>query len=75
MATPVEDRPRFWYNPELKSVYFLVPGLIAMILSSLSSLLTSATVARERERGTIETLDVSPVMPINWCWASCSLTC
>lgn len=61
---PVDNRPRFWYNPELKSIYFLVPGLIAIILSSLSALLTSVTVARERERGTIETLDVSPVMPI-----------
>lgn len=63
-ATPVDNRPHFWYNPELKSLYFLVPGLIAIILSSLSSLLTSVTVARERERGTIETLDASPVMPL-----------
>ncbi len=63
-ATPVDNRPRFWYNPELKSIYFLVPGLIAIILASLSSLLTSVTVAREHERGTIETLDASPVMPL-----------
>jgi len=63
-AVPVDNRARFWYNPELKSSYFLVPGLIALILSSLSSLLTSVTVARERERGTIELLDVSPVMPV-----------
>ena len=61
---PVDNRARFWYNPELKSTDFLVPGLIAMILSSLSSLLTSVTVARERERGTIESLVVSPVMPV-----------
>ncbi len=63
-SAPLDNRARFWYNPELKSTYFLVPGLIAMILSSLSSLLTSVTVARERERGTIELLVVSPVMPV-----------
>ena len=51
---PVDNRERFWYNPELKSTDFFVPGLIAIILSSLSSLLTSVTVARERERGTME---------------------
>jgi ABC-2 type transport system permease protein len=54
---------RFWYNPELKSANFMVPGLIAVILMMLSALLTSMTVVRERERGTIESLIVSPVMP------------
>ncbi len=63
-AAPVENRPRFWYNPELKSTFFLVPGLIAIVLSSLSTLLTSGTIARERERSTIELLVASPVMPI-----------
>ena len=60
---PVDYRPRVWYNPELKSTNFIVPGLIAVILMMLSSLLTSMTVVRERERGTIEQLIVSPVMP------------
>jgi len=60
---PVEYRPRVWYNPELKSTYFIVPGLIAVILMMLSALLTAMTVVRERERGTIEQLVVSPVMP------------
>jgi len=63
IAPPVEMRQRFWYNPELKSVNFIVPGLIAVILMMLSALLTSMTVVRERERGTIEQLIVSPVMP------------
>ncbi|MDD3925427.1 MAG: ABC transporter permease [bacterium] len=63
IAPPVEVRQRFWYNPELKSVNFIVPGLIAVILMMLSALLTSMTVVRERERGTIEQLIVSPVMP------------
>ena len=60
---PVDYRPRVWYNPEMKSTNYIVPGLIAVILMMLSALLTSMTVVRERERGTIEQLVVSPVMP------------
>jgi ABC-2 type transport system permease protein len=60
---PVEHRARFWYNPELRSTNFIIPGLIAVILMMLAALLTSVTVVRERERGTIESLVVSPVMP------------
>ncbi|UCH32928.1 MAG: ABC transporter permease, partial [Armatimonadota bacterium] len=60
---PVDFRPRVWYNPELRSTNFIVPGLIAVILMMLSALLTSMTVVRERERATIEQLVVSPVMP------------
>lgn len=60
-VVPIDLRTRYWYNPELKSVNFIVPGLIAVILSMLAALLTSVTVVRERERGTIEQLIVSPV--------------
>jgi ABC-2 type transport system permease protein len=62
-VVPVDSRVRFWYNPELKSTNFIVPGLIAVILMMLSALLTSMTVVRERERGTIEQLIVSPIRP------------
>ena len=62
-ALPLDARMRFWYTPELKSANFMVPGLIAVILMMLSALLTSLTVVRERERGTIESLIVSPVLP------------
>jgi ABC-2 type transport system permease protein len=62
-ANPIDLRPRVWYNPELKSVNFIVPGLIAVILMMLAALLTSMTIVRERERGTIEQLVVSPVLP------------
>ena len=58
---PLEMRARFWYNPEQKSVNYIVPGLIAVILMMLSTLLTALTVVRERERGTIEQLIVSPL--------------
>jgi ABC-2 type transport system permease protein len=60
---PIEARFRYCFNPELKSTNFLIPGLIAAILMMLSAMLTSVTVVRERERGTIESLVVSPVMP------------
>jgi ABC-2 type transport system permease protein len=60
---PVEARLRFWYNPGVKSTNFIVPGLIAVILSQLAALLTSMTIVRERERGTIEQLIASPVKP------------
>lgn len=59
----IDHRARYWYNPELRSRNFTVPGLIAIILMVLSALLTSVTVVRERERGTIEQLVVSPVRP------------
>ena len=58
---PIENRFRNLYNPELRSANFIIPGLIAVILMMLSALLTSVTVVRERERGTIEQLIVSPV--------------
>ena len=57
----IEFEPRFWYNPEQKSSHYLVPGLIAVILMMVSALLTSVTVVREKESGTLEQLLVSPV--------------
>lgn len=63
LAVPIDFQPRVWYNPEMRSTHFIVPGLIAVILMQISALLTSLTIVRERERGTIEQLVVSPVMP------------
>jgi ABC-2 type transport system permease protein len=51
------------YNPDLKSSHFFVPGLIAVILMMISALLTSITIAREKETGTLEQLLTSPVKP------------
>jgi ABC-2 type transport system permease protein len=60
--TPLIDtRGRVWYNPELKSRNFIVPGLIAVIMAVIVALLTSLTVAREWERGTMEQLIATPV--------------
>ena len=56
-----EVHERVWYNPDLKSVIFIVPGLIAIFLMMICALLTSITIARERETGTMEQILVSPV--------------
>ena len=58
---PIRLEPRFWYNAAQKSSHFFVPGLIAVILMMASALLTSVTVVREKESGTLEQLLVSPV--------------
>lgn len=60
---PLEVSPQVWYNPDLKDAYFMVPGIIAMILYAITSLLTANTIVRERERGTIEQLIVTPIRP------------
>ena len=53
-----------WYNPEMESVNFVLPGLIAVILMMISALLTSVTIAREKETGTMEQILVSPINPL-----------
>ena len=60
---PFEIKQRIWYNPDMKSAYFFVPGLIALILIMISALLTSITITREKEMGTMEQILVSPVQP------------
>lgn len=62
-TAPIELRTWVWYNPELKSSNFLIPGLTAVILMMLAAMLTSLTVAREWERGTMESLIASPLRP------------
>lgn len=62
-AVGLDVRTTVLYNPALDSTFFLVPGLIAVILSMLSALLTSGTIVRERERGTLEQLVASPLHP------------
>lgn len=57
----VVPKMRVWYNPELKSTDFIVPGLVAVVMMVLSGMLTSLTVAREWETGTMEQLIAGPV--------------
>jgi ABC-2 type transport system permease protein len=61
LESPVRVEPRVWYNPEVNSRYFLVPGLVAIVMTLIGALLTAVVVAREWERGTMEALLATPV--------------
>ena len=63
MVMPVASDMRIWYNSELKSKNFIVPGLIAIILMIVGTLLTTLTIAREWETGTMEQLLSTPIRP------------
>ena len=63
-SVPIDFRPRVWYNPELKSARYLVPGLIAFILMVVAVVSTSLSIVRERELGTMEQIMVSPIKPL-----------
>jgi ABC-2 type transport system permease protein len=58
---PLEFRPRVWFNADLESRNYIIPGLIAVIMMVIAAMLTSLTVAREWERGTMEQLISTPV--------------
>lgn len=60
-AAPVELEPRIWFNPNSRSRDYIVPGLIAVIMTLIGALLAAMVVAREWERGTMEALLVTPV--------------
>jgi ABC transporter DrrB family efflux protein len=60
---PVDVRPKMLFNPDSRSANFMVPGLIAIILQMITTMLTAFSVVRERERGTLEQLLVTPVRP------------
>jgi ABC-2 type transport system permease protein len=61
LAMPIQLEQRVWFNSELRSRNFLVPGLIAVIMTLIGALLTALVMAREWERGTMEALLVTPV--------------
>lgn len=63
LQPPLDVRTTVWYNPDLISSYFMIPGVIGMILYAITSILTATSVVRERERGTIEQLIVTPIRP------------
>ena len=58
---PIDLRSAFWFNPALDTTFFLIPGLIAMILIITAVISISLSIVREKERGTIEQLNVSPL--------------
>jgi ABC-2 type transport system permease protein len=64
LQAPVAIEPRVWYNEDMLSAAFFVPGLVALILILISALLTSITIAREKETGTMEQILVAPIHPL-----------
>jgi ABC-2 type transport system permease protein len=62
--TPVDLRVRAWYNPDLRSKNYNVPGVMATVITLICLMLTSMSVVREREMGTMEQLMVSPLRPV-----------
>lgn len=60
-APPLSLEPRFWYNGEIESRYSIIPGVMAIIMALIGTMLTSLVVAREWERGTMEALLSTPV--------------
>ena len=63
VAPPIQMEPRIWYNPQLRSTLFLVPGLIAYIAMITAVISTALSIVREKERGTLEQVRMSPVNP------------
>jgi ABC-2 type transport system permease protein len=59
----IEPKARVWYNPELKSSYFMIPGIVCILLTIVTMLLTGLSIVREREAGTLEQLLVTPLRP------------
>ena len=62
-AGAVRTEPRVWFNPELKSAHFMVPGVVALVLMIITMTLTSLGIVREKENGTLEQLMVTPIRP------------
>ncbi len=62
-AMPISFHPRLWYNPDLKSTFFMLPGLIGLVLQLIVPMITAAAIVREKERGNIEQLLVTPIKP------------
>lgn len=61
LAAPIEVRVRPWYNPEGRSSHYIVPGIIGVLLTMTMVSITGAAIVRERERGTLEQLVVTPI--------------
>lgn len=61
---PVEARPKVLFNPDSKSANFLIPGMIAVLMQMMTVLMTAITIVRERERGTLDQLYMTPVKPL-----------
>src|SRR5581483_5849788 len=61
---PLSAQPIILFNPDGRTANFIIPGLIAILLQIISSVLTAVSLVRERERGTLEQLLVTPIQPL-----------
>lgn len=61
---PVEVRPKVLFNPDSRSANFLIPGMLAVLIQIMTVMLTALAIVRERERGTLEQLYMTPVRPL-----------
>src|SRR5436190_11891079 len=61
---PVESRPRILFNPDTKSAFFFIPGLMVVMTQMMATMLSANAIVREKERGTLEQLFMTPVRPI-----------
>jgi len=64
LTLPINLRARVWYNPDMKNLIFLTPGLVALILQFVTMAMSAFAIVREREHGTMEQLMVTPVTPL-----------
>ncbi|MBI4367667.1 MAG: ABC transporter permease [Deltaproteobacteria bacterium] len=65
-VAPIDYRPRLWYNPDLKSAYFMIPGLVGLLIQLLIPMITASAVVREKEAGNFEQLLVTPIRPYEY---------
>ncbi len=63
-SLPIRLVPRVWYNPALESKNFMVPGILALLLMVITMLLSSLAIVKEKELGTLEQLNVTPIKPV-----------
>lgn len=63
MTTPYDVRIRTWYNPDFVSAYYMVPGILGIVLTMTMVMITSMAIVREKEKGTLEQLIVTPLKP------------
>lgn len=68
----IDLRPRVWFNPDLESRNYYVPGIIAMLVMLVGLILTSMAIVREKEAGTIEQIMVTPIRPVEFILGKCA---
>ncbi len=60
-VSPIDYRPRLWYNPDLKTAFFMAPGLVGLLIQLLIPMITASAIVREKENGNIEQILVTPI--------------